>query len=188
LTLAPGFASAAIPNHLYRIDIRPQKDFTRLTVRLAEPPEYLLAAIPGNRLRLVIKDTEGTLFKKYRRYSDKNIGGLVFKKRGDDLQISFQISRTAGWRNISRSDISAISLDIGAPFKTGPPHPTLSGREKIWSGVEKLVRDFDPPLKSEIPFTPTDRLILKNLLADADQNEFIAAEAALYKGRLIEAD
>jgi TolA-binding protein len=188
VTLAPGFASASIPNHLYRIDIRPQKEFTRLTVRLAEPPEYLLAAIPGNRLRLVIKDTDGTLFKKFRRYSDKNIGGLVFKKQGDNLLITFQISRTAGWRDLSRPDISAITLDIGTPFKPGPPHPSQSGREKIWSGVEKLVRDFDPPLKSEIPFTPTDRLILKSLLADADQNEFIAAEAALYKGRLIEAE
>ena len=188
LTLFPRATSASIPNHLYRVDIRPQKDFTRLTVRLAEPPEYSLAAIPGNRLRLVIKDTEGALFKKFRRYSDKNIGGLVFKKRGDSLLVTFQISRMAGWRDLSRPDISAITVDIGAPFKPGSPHPELSGREKIWSGVEKLVRDFDPPLKSEIPFSPTDRQILKNFLSEADQKEFIAAEAALYKGRLTEAE
>lgn len=181
-------AHASIPNHIYRIDIRPQKDFTRLTVRLADPPRYTLASIPGNRLRLVIRDTDGTLFKKYRRYSDKNIGGLMLKRRGENLLVTFQISRSAGWRDLTRPDISAITLDVGAPFKPGAPHPSLAGREKIWNGVEKLVRDFDPPLKSEIPFSPTDRQVLKNFLAENDLNVFMAAEAALYKGRLTEAE
>lgn len=187
-TLFPVQAFAAISNHLYRIDIRPQKEFTRLTVRLADPPQYRLSSIPGNRLRLVIQDTDGTLFKKFRRYSDNNIGGLVLKKRGDSLMVTFQIAGKAGWRDLSRPDISAITLDVGASFKPGPPQPSLSGRDKIWSGVEKLVRDFDPPLKSEIPFSPTDRQILKNFLNDNEQNDFMAAEAALYKGRLTEAE
>ncbi|MEI7817171.1 MAG: tetratricopeptide repeat protein, partial [Desulfuromonadales bacterium] len=184
----PCIASASIPNHLYRIDIRPQKDFTRLTVRLASTPQYRLLAIPGNRLRLVMQDTDGTLFKKYRRYSDKNIGGLVLKKRGDNLLVTFQISQKAGWRDLSRPDISAITVDIGASFKPGVPQPSLAGRDKIWKGVEKLVRDFDPPLKSEIPFSQTDRLVLKNFLTEAEQKDFMAAEAALYKGHLTEAE
>jgi TolA-binding protein len=188
VVLSPERADASIPNRIYRIDIRPQKDFTRLTVRFADPPRYTLAAIPGNRLRLVIQDTGGTLFKKYRRYSDKNIGGLLLKKRGDNLLVTFQVSRAAGWRDLTRPDISAITLDIGAPFKPGAPHPSLTGREKIWNGVEKLVRDFDPPLKSEIPFTPTDRQVLSNFLTESDQKDFMAAEAALYKGRLTEAE
>ena len=112
----------------------------------------------------------------------------MLKKRGDSLLITFQISRMVGWRDVSRSDVSAITLDIGAQFKPGLPEHYVQGREKIWSGVEKLVRDFDPPLKSEIPFTPTDRQILKSFLSDEDQKEFIAAEAALYKGRLTEAE
>ncbi len=188
LALFPCIASASIPNHLYRIDIRPQKDFTRLTVRLASTPQYRLLAIPGNRLRLVMQDTDGTLFKKYRRYSDKNIGGLVLKKRGDNLLVTFQISQKAGWRDLSRPDISAITVDIGASFKPGVPQPSLAGRDKIWKGVEKLVRDFDPPLKSEIPFSQTDRLVLKNFLTEAEQKDFMAAEAALYKGHLTEAE
>lgn len=188
LVITPSDVHASIPNRLYRIDIRPQKDFTRVTVRLAESPRYTLAAIPGNRLRLVIEDTGGTLFKKFRRYSDKNIGGLVLKKRGDSLLVTFQIAQQAGWRDLSRPDISAITVDVGTPFKAGVPQPSLAGREKIWSGVEKLVRDFDPPLKSEIPFTPTDRQVLKNFLVENDQKEFLAAEAALYKGRLTEAE
>lgn len=188
IILFPGQSFASIPNRLFRVDIRPQKDFTRLTVRLAEPPQYRLAIIPGNRLRLVIEDTGGTLFKKFRRYSDKNIGGLVFKKRGDNLLVTFQISQNAGWRDLSRPDISAITVDIGTAFKPGAPQPSLSGREKIWNGVEKLVRDFDPPLKSEIPFSPTDRQVLKNFLTEEEQKDFMAAEAALYKGRLTEAE
>ncbi|HXE96350.1 MAG TPA: tetratricopeptide repeat protein [Dongiaceae bacterium] len=187
LSLLPGQASASVPNSIYRIEIRPEKDFTRLTVRLADPPQYRLSSIPGNRLRIVIQDAGGTLFKKFRRYSDKNIGGLVLMKRGDSLLVTFQISRTAGWRDISRPDISAITVDVGAPFRPGAPQ-SLGGREKIWKGVEKLVRDFDPPLKSEIPFAQTDQQILKNFLAEDEQKAFMAAEAALYKGQLTDAE
>ncbi len=102
--------------------------------------------------------------------------------------MTFQISQKAGWRDLTRHDITAITLDIGVPFKPGVPHPSLAGREKIWMGVEKLVRDFDPPLKSEIPFSPTDRQILKKFLSEEEQNDFVAAEAALYKSRLTEAE
>lgn len=188
ITMSPCQAGASIPNHLYRIEIRPKNDFTRLTVSLSAPPKYSLTMISGNRLRLVIQDTDGTLFKKFRRYSDKNIGGLVLKNRGNSLHIIFQISQKAGWRDLSRTDVSAITLDIGSAFKALPPQPSIIGREKIWQGVEKLVRDFDPPLKSEIPFTPTDQNILKNLLTEQEQKDFMAAESALYKGNLTEAE
>jgi TolA-binding protein len=188
LVLFPTPASASIQNRLYRIDVNPHQEFTRVTVRLADMPQYTLALIPGNRLRLVIQDTGGTLFKKFRRYSDKNIGGLVLKKRGDTLLVTFQISQKAGWRDLSRPDVSAVTIDVGAPFKPGVAQPSLAGREKIWSGVGKLVRDFDPPLKSEIPFMPTDRQILKNFLGEEEQKEFMATESALYKGHLTEAE
>src|SRR5665647_23397 len=131
-SLPPEEAHASIPNHLYRIDIRPHNDFTRLTISLEETPHYSLSAIPGSRLRLVIQDTGGTLFKKFRRYSDKNIGGLLVKKRGDNLLVTFQISEKAGWRNLTRSDVSAITIDVGIPFKPGVPQPSLSGRGRIW--------------------------------------------------------
>jgi TolA-binding protein len=181
-------AYASIPNRVYRIDIRPRQDYTRITVRLQNPPDYTLATLPGNRLRLIMQDTDGPLFKKFRRYSDTNIGGLVFSRRNENLLITFQVAQGVGWRKLQLEGISAITLDIGKPFKTVPPIPAIAGREKIWSGVEKLLRDFDPPLKPEIPFIPTDRQILKNILVDSDQQSFIAAEAALYKGPLSEAE
>ena len=188
LALSDSRAFAAIPNSIYRIEIRPKKDFTRLTVRMAAPPKYSLMAIPGNRLRLVIQDADGTLFKKFRRYSDKNIGGLLLKKRGDNLLVTFQFAQSAGWRDDTQPDVSAITVDIGAVFKHGAAQPAFPGREKIWNGVEKLVRDFDPPLKSEIPFTQTDSQILKSFLAENEQKVFMTAEAALYKGQLTDAE
>lgn len=188
LAVFPAQAKASIQNRLYRVDVRPHQNYTRITVRLAEPPAYTLSAIPGNRLRLVIQDTEGTLFKKFRRYSDRNIGGLSFLKRGDNLLVTFQVSQAVGWRDLSRPDVSAITLDVGPAFKARNSGPTVAGRDKIWNGLEKLVRDFDPPLKSEIPFSPTDRQVLKNLLDENDQKNFMAAEAALYKGQLSEAE
>ena len=188
LSSLPDEVQASISNRLYRVDIRPHKDYTRIIVKLAEPPVYSLSTIPGSRMRLVIQDTGGTLFKKYRRYSDRNIGGLTFLKRGDNLLITFQVSPLAGFRDLSRPNISAITLDIGVPFKARISGPAFAGREKIWSGVEKLVKDFDPPLKSEIPFSPTDRQILKNFLDENDQKSFMAAEAALYSGKLSEAE
>lgn len=188
LLVLAGQAQASISNRLYRVDIRPHKGYTRIVVRLSEPPQYNLSIVPGGRLRLAIQDADGPLLKKFRRYSDPNIGGLVVTQRGDQLLLTLRVSALVGWRDLSRPGVSAITVDVGAAFKAKPAQPTIAGREKIWNGVEKLVRDFDPPLKSEIPFTPTDREILKNFLDENEQKAFMAAEAALYKGRLSEAE
>src|SRR6185369_13223600 len=154
--LVPVAACAYVPNQVYRVDIRPKKDYTHITVRLESPPRYTLTTLPGNRLRLIMQDAAGPLFKKFRRYSDSNIGGLVFSRRGNNLLMTFQVASDVGWRDVSFEGISAITLDVGKKFNPGPPHLFIAGREKIWNGVEKLVRDFDPPLKPEIPFLPTD--------------------------------
>lgn len=184
----PSVVRASIPNRAYRVDISARKDYTHIIVRLQNPPSYTLSTLPGNKLRLIMQDTGGPLFKKFRRYSDANIGGLVFSRRGENLLMTFQVASGVGWRELNLDGISAITLDVGRSFTPRPPHPSIAGREKIWNGVEKLVRDYEPPLKPEIPFLPTDRQILKNILADSDQQAFMAAEAALYKGRLSEAE
>ncbi|HEY4743132.1 MAG TPA: tetratricopeptide repeat protein, partial [Desulfuromonadaceae bacterium] len=109
-------------------------------------------------------------------------------RRGSDLIMTCRIAPGRGWRDLNLDGVSAITLDVGKPFNPGVPHPYIGGREKIWNGVEKLVRDFDPPLKPEIPFLPTDRQVLKSILDDNDQQLFLAAEATLYKGGLSEAE
>ena len=181
-------AQAAAPNRVQRVDIRQKNGYTRIVLGLESSPDYTISAVTGNRLRISIQGTEGPLFKKFRRYSDVNIGGLLFTRRGDNLLVTFQTASGAGWRELHSYGGSAIVLDVGRKFAPPSPRPSASGREKIWSGVEKLVRDFDPPLKTDIPFQPTERQILKSILNDDDQQAFMAAEAALYKGRLTEAE
>jgi TolA-binding protein len=181
-------ALASIPNRVQRVDIRPKNGYTRIVLGLENIPNYSITALTGSRLRISIEGTDGPLFKKYRRYSDKNIGGLVFSRRDGNLLVTFQTVNGAGWRDLHTVGSSSIILDVGMKFTPPAPRPSASGREKIWSGVGKLVRDFDPPLKTDIPFQPTDRQILKSILSDVDQQTFIAAEAALYKGLLTEAE
>jgi TolA-binding protein len=186
--MAPLFAQASVPNRIQRVDVRPKKGYTRIVLGLESIPSYTITALTGNRLRISIEDADGPLYKKFRRYSDTNIGGLLFSRRGDKLLVTFQTVSGAGWRELHFDGGRAITLDVGLKFSHTAPRPTPPGREKIWSGVEKLVRDFDPPLKTDIPFQPTDRQILKNILNDGDQQAFMAAESALYKGRLTEAE
>lgn len=188
LLCAVSDSAAKVSNHLYRVDIKPKSGFTRVTVKLGEAPEYTLERLPGNRIRLVLNNTRGPLLRKYRRYSDRNIGGLVFSRRADSIMVTFQVSAAAGVRDATQEGISAVTLDVGQSFAPQPVRPALSGREKIWSGVEKLVRDFDPPLKTEIPFQPTDLQMLKGILDSNDLQLFSSAESALYKGRLSEAE
>ncbi len=185
----PVSADAGIPNHIQRIEIRPKTHFTRITVSLAANPKYTVSKISGNRLRIRFSDTEGPLFKQLRRYSDANVGGLVLSRRGNDMLLTFAIAPDrAGWRQVHIDGIPAFSLDVGPLFRTTVARSVLPGRERIVSGAEKLLRDFDPPINPEIPFMPTNRQALKDILDDADQRLFLAAEGELYKGRLTAAE
>ncbi len=186
--IIPYSAQASIPNRVFRAEIHPKQGYTRIILLLKENPQFSIVPLPGNRLRLTLQETDGPLFRKYLRYSDQSIGGLVFSRRGADLQVTFQAASGTGWRDVSVDGTCAIALDVGKKFSPESPRLFTAGREKIWNGVGKLVRDFDPPLKIDIPFLPTDRQILKNILNNTDQLAFIAAEAALYKGSLTEAE
>ncbi len=189
LVCCSGLAEASTPGRVYRVDIRPHQGFTRLALKLDAPPVYALSRLSGNRVRITLRDTEGPLFRKFRRYSDQSIGGLVFSRRGGDLLVTFQAASGAGVRDLTRQGVSVVTLDVGRGVnQSGTVLPVLAGREKIRSGIEKLIRDFDPPLKTEIPFQPTDRNVLKKLFDEAGGQAFMAAEAALYKGRLSEAE
>lgn len=180
---------ASIPNHLRRLEVKPKQGYTRITVKLDENPNFEVLQLPGNRLRIKLTDTEGPIYRRFRGYSDKNIGGIVSKRKGRDLYLTFAIApRGVGWRVVHFEGIKALSVDVGPMFEPKPARPVLPGRERIWSGAEKLLRDFDPPIKPEVPFHPTDRQVLKTILSDEDQKLFLAAESALYKGRLTAAE
>lgn len=182
-------ADASIPNQIQRIEILPKSHFTRITVKLSKEPKFKVVKIPGNRLRVRLSDTSGMLFRSLRSYSDTNIGGLVVSHRGDDTVITFAIAQNrVGWRTVHVDGLPALSMDVGPLFAGSSARLTLPGRERIKSGAEKLLKNFDPPVKPEIPFIPTDRKALKELLGDEDQQLFLAAEGALYKGKLTDAE
>lgn len=190
MLLLPGVSSAALPvNQLQRIEVRQKPQFTRVTLKLRDNPQYAVTNLPGNRLKVRLHDTAGRLFRGWRRYSDRHIGGLVVSQRGDDLVVTFAMAaKGVGWRVVHCDGVPALSLDVGPLLVEQPLRPLQAGRERIWNGAEKLLRDFDPPIKPDAPFVPTDRQVLKNLLNDADQKLFLAAEGALYKGQLTTAE
>jgi len=187
LMLSPANASLHA-NCLNRISIRPLKSHTRITLAMKDQPQYSVTGMPGNRLRIILSDTDAPLRRKFRRYSDANMGGVVVSRRGENLVLTFRVAAGCAWRDVTLDGIRAVTIDVGRRF--GAPQAVVyrPGREKIWNGVEKLVRDFEPPLKSELPFHPTDRRVLGNLLDPNAQEAFIAAESALYKGSLSEAE
>lgn len=180
---------AAVPNQIQRIEVLPKSHFTRITIKLASEPQFKVSKIPGNRLRIKLSDTSGMLFKPLRRYSDSNIGGLLVSRRGNDTVITFAIApNRVGWRTVHVDGLPALSMDIGPLFNGSSARLVLPGRERIRNGAEKLLKDFDPPIKPEIPFVPSDRKALKDLLGEEDQRLFLAAEGALYKGKLTDAE
>lgn len=182
-------ADASIPNQIQRIEILPKSHFTRITVKLVKEPQFKVSRIPGNRLRIRFSDTSGKLFKPLRGYSDANIGGLLVAHRGDDTVITFAIAANrVGWRTVHVDGLPALSMDVGPLFSSSSARLVLPGRERIRSGAEKLLKNFDPPVKPEIPFIPSDRIALKELLGEEDQRLFLAGEGALYKGKLTDAE
>lgn len=189
LIVSPRCADASIQNQIHRIEIRPKSSFTRITVKLAEEPHFRVSRIPGNRLRIRFSDTSGAPFRSLRRYSDSNIGGVLVSQRGNDALLTFAIAANrVGWRMVHVDGLPALSLDVGPLFSGLTAHPVLPGRERIRNGAAKLLSNFDPPLKPEIPFVPTDRNLLKTLLPEDEQRLFLAAEGALYKGKLTAAE
>ena len=189
LSVSPRCTYASIQNQIHRIEIRPKSSFTRITVKLAEEPHFRVSRIPGNRLRIRFSDTSGAPFRPLRRYSDANIGGVLVSQRGNDALVTFVIAANrVGWRMVHVDGLPALSLDVGPLFGVSTAHPALPGRERIRNGAAKLLSNFDPPLKPEIPFVPTDRNLLKTLLPEDEQRMFLAAEGALYKGKLTAAE
>lgn len=188
----PGAVSAAPDaplNRILRVEIKNVKHLTRITVACETEPRYTVTSLPGDRVRIRFSNTDGALFKNKRRYSDSNIGGLVFRRSNNDMVLTFAVApQRVGWRVVHASGVAALSIDIGPKLGERNLPPVLPGRERIRSGAEKLLKDFDPPLKPEIPFVPTDRQVLSTLLGDEDQKIFLAAESALYKGQLTGAE
>lgn len=190
LLTVPCRAYASLPAAIQRIDLKKKPSFTRITVKLTNEPKISMLHAPGGRLKVLFHDTTGPLFKSLRRYSDTHIGGVYLTQHGDNMLLTVPARATGvNWRTVQIDGIPAVVFDCGPAFlQSRSTRSALVGRERILAGAEKLLNNFDHPIKSEIPFQPTDRQSLKTLLNDEEQKQFLAAEGMLYKGKFTNAE
>lgn len=185
---SPLWAYPEPENFLYRVDVRPHAGFTRLAFKLERTPDYSLAFLPG-RIRVTFNGTDSTLRKRLRAYSDPNIGGCSVVKRNGGVVVTVAVKDDArGVRSIAPAESNVLVLDVGPAFKPKNRAFLPEGRERLRSGLEQLVTRFDPPLKSEIPFVPTDRRELLKIAPPEDVEQMLAGEAALYRAKGLEAE
>ncbi|KAF0219425.1 MAG: hypothetical protein FD174_2124 [Geobacteraceae bacterium] len=189
LLLLTSEAAGEVSSHLCRVAIRPSTNYTRLIFRLDKETESSIAFPARRRIHLVFNKTDGRLFKKLRNYSDRYIAGIVVSQRGDNLLVTISAMEDGpGVRSVRFSGSHIYSLDVGPLFKATVSQSVIPGRESIWNGAGKLIREFDPPLKSDIPFIPTDRRLLEKLIPPTELKLFLSGEAAIYKGNGTEAE
>ena len=181
-------ASADIPARLRRIDIKSHPSYTRLIFQMDRETPLSMTEISPHRVRLTFPDTDGPLFRRLRGYADNHMGGVVVAHRGDALQVTVGLRSDAEGVRLVDGSPQAVILDIGPAFKVDrKTPPVLPGRESIWKGAERFIREFDAPLKSDLPFIPTESQSLHSLLNSDETKLFLLGEAALYKGRAAEA-
>jgi TolA-binding protein len=180
----------SIPNiKLNRYETRPTDKSTRFIFKMTTTPELSLVQLPDKRLRLLLRRSEAGFLSRLRSYSDKFVEKIQVSRRGDDLILTFSLRTvTDGYRLHSEPESGIVTLDIGPGMKPVHGQGKPPGREMIWSGAERLVKEFDPPLKSDIPFTPVNRTPVYGLLNPEEAKLFQAGEGALYKGRASEAE
>lgn len=183
LLLAAPAAWGAEANRLYRVDVRQRPGFTRIGLKLDHAPDYAVSTLPGNRLRVTLRDTGGARWRRLRSYSDSHIGGCAVTRRGSDLLVTVALKGDPrGVRVLAPGGGGVLTIDVGAALAPRRNSPLAEGREGIRAGVEQLVTRFDPPLRSDIPFSPTDRRALEKLIPPGEVEEVLAGEAALYRG------
>lgn len=138
---------------------------------------------------LTLHETSGPVLKSFRSYSDSRISNVLFHDQGNRLKIVFSLRNTeTGFRVLDGIVPNILTLDVGESLKRNGASSMPAGRERIWSGAGKLIHDFDPPLKSELPFFPTPGVLLRKMLSPADLKLFLRGEEALYRERGAEAE
>lgn len=176
--------SGEMPSRLRRIDIKPHSDYTRLIFQLDREIPFTAIDLPGNRLKLSFPHADSPVFRKFRSYSNLHVKGIYVSRRGEDLQVTIGKSNPEVGFRIVPGETGAVTLDVGPRFKIDRSVPVvLPGREPIWTGAGRFVKEYDPPVKSELPFVPTDQKALLPLLTPEETKLFLAGEAAIYKGQ-----
>jgi TolA-binding protein len=181
-------AAAEIPSRLRRIDIRPHQDHTRIIFQLDQGTAYSVRELPGNRLKVTFPSADAPLLRRLRSYSDQHIKGIAVAQRGNFVRVTIGMSSAAEGARVIDSCLPTLTVDIGPRFRIRRDVPSLpEGRESIWNGAGRFVKEYDPPVRSELPFVPTDQQSLRALLSEEETRQFLAGEAAVYKGQAADA-
>lgn len=176
-------------NQILRINVANVNQLTKIKLLFEQEPSYTLTRLSDNRIMLRFHNTKAAPFVQKKTSSAANISKLVLKHTGNDTLLTVTLASPGlGWRVVHVGTVSALSIDAGAALASSEKATVLPGRERIRAGAEQLLRGFDPPIKTEIPFAPTDRLVLATLLNEEDQKLFMSAESFLYKGQLTNAE
>ncbi len=187
--LPPAVAQASTGNFLYRIDVKTRQDRTRLTFHLKNETDCILSALPGNRLRISFPRTYPYRSMRLSKYSDPRIRSISLSETGGRCVVTVAIKDLfSGFRMISPVMKNMVSLDFGPGVKCSAREPAWPGREKIWSGTERLIREFEPPIRAEVPFVLTVKKRLERLMNKDDAKIFAKGEAALYDEKPAEAE
>ena len=176
-------------NRLSRMEIKEKAGCTRLVFILEKPVRYSIRHLSGKRIRITFNDTNGLALKRYRAYADNRISGLQLSDRGDRLLVTLRVGDGFGGVRVpSGSSSNVLVVDVCELSAGSGILPMPGGRDSIWSGAGKLVREFDPPLKSDIPFFPTEGTLIRKMLPEDEVKSFLRGEEALYKERATEAE
>lgn len=171
------------------MEIKSGSDFTRLVFVLEKPVKYSIHQLSGKQIRITFDDTRGLALKRYRAYADAHISGVMLSDRGDRLLVTFRVGDGFGRVRVpSDSSYNVLIVDVCESSSRSSALSMPADRDSIWSGAGKLIREFDPPLKSDIPFFPTEGTLIRKMLSSDDVRVFLRGEEALYKERATEAE
>jgi len=182
------FASFSL-TRFNRYEVRQNERSTHFVFKLSETPDVVLSRLPDRRIRLVLRGCEPGFIRSIARYRDARVRQVTFMSRMNDLVLTFTLADPeTGVRMHREEGTGVITLDIGTDYRVAQGTGILPSRETIRSGVERLIREYDPPLDSGIPFTPVERTEVFELLSSSDARLVQQGEASLYKGNAIEAE
>jgi TolA-binding protein len=180
-------AFADLPARLRRIDVKPQASYTRLVFNFDKETPFAISELSGQRLRLRFDGADSPLLSRLRGYADRNLGGVIVRSRGDGVMVDISLrSGTGGYRVLDGFG-QLLTVDIGPSFRKDFSRPSIKpGREAVWNGAGRFVKEYDAPLKSDLPFFPSDSQSLRAYLSEDDVKLFMQGEGLLYKGRAAE--
>ncbi len=183
------YVMADTGNVMYRIDVKPRASYTRLTFKLEKEGNSFLSILSGKRLSITFPGTATLQPRKLMLFSDSRIEKISVRRRnGDSIVVVTMKGDTTGYRFIAPVQSNLVTLDVGPDLMTSAREPVMPGREKIWSGTGKLIREFEPPLRPDVPFITTDGKLLRKMLTEEDAKLFLRGEAAIYKEKPAEAE